>query len=75
MYYFIFIIKIILDYLCEKSKEMADNYLEKRYRDVFGSGHSVDPETGYERTSGSSKYRKTPAGLQKPKGKSPTGGK
>lgn len=54
---------------------MADNYLEKRYRDVFGSGHSVDPETGYERTSGSSKYRKTPVGLQKPKGKSPTGGK
>ena len=26
---------------------MADNYLEKRYRDVFGSGSSVDPETGW----------------------------
>ena len=26
---------------------MADNYLEKRYRDVFGDGSHVDPETGY----------------------------
>lgn len=27
---------------------MADNYLEKRYREVFGEGSRVDPETGYE---------------------------
>lgn len=26
---------------------MADNYLEKRYRDVFGTGSGFDAETGY----------------------------
>lgn len=34
---------------------MADNYLEKRYRDVFGTGSGFDAETGYAepRKSGS----------------------
>ncbi|MCQ2174698.1 MAG: hypothetical protein MJY61_06165 [Bacteroidales bacterium] len=26
---------------------MADNYLEKRYRDVFGQGSAFNAETGY----------------------------
>jgi len=34
---------------------MADNYLEKRYREIFGEGSRVDPETGYE--SSTSKRR------------------
>ena len=29
---------------------MADNYLEKKYRDVFGEHSSVNPETGYSET-------------------------
>ena len=27
---------------------MADNYLEKKYRDVFGEHSGVNPETGFE---------------------------
>lgn len=27
---------------------MADNFLEKRYREVFGGGTRVNPETGFE---------------------------
>ena len=27
---------------------MADNFLEKRYREVFGGGTHVNPETGFE---------------------------
>lgn len=27
---------------------MADNFLEKRYREVFGKGSLVNPETGFE---------------------------
>lgn len=27
---------------------MADNYLEKRYRDVFGSSSGFNAETGYD---------------------------
>lgn len=30
---------------------MADNYLEKRYAEVFGNGSSVDAETGYSAPS------------------------
>lgn len=35
---------------------MADNYLEKRYRDIFGKGESVDPETGYAKTGGNARH-------------------
>lgn len=30
---------------------MADNYLEKKYRDLFGEHTVVNPETGFAETS------------------------
>ena len=29
---------------------MADNYLEKRYKEVFGKVDTTDPETGYDKS-------------------------
>ena len=41
---------------------MADNYLEKRYREVFGEGSRVDPETGYASSASKRRpvFRKNP---------------
>lgn len=35
---------------------MADNYLEKRYRDVFGKTETTDPETGYTKSGGNANH-------------------
>ena len=31
---------------------MADNFLEKRYSEVFGKPDRTDPETGYDKKGG-----------------------
>ncbi|MCQ2167442.1 MAG: hypothetical protein MJY69_02075 [Bacteroidales bacterium] len=49
---------------------MADNYLEKRYSEVFGSGNKVDPETGYA-SAGKRERRAVPVKIRKAPSRKP----